>query len=393
MHLGSTCPAIYRHCSLLPHILLSGFTCPHSLCIFFLTGSHGGHPITRSQSQLVVSTAVTADPNNLSACLDKEVRFYCENTFAKSTNRTYLAQRTAYFDFCGKIGIPPVPLSQVDLGRYIAFLSRCLTFSSIRQYINVVRLLHLEVGMSNPLESNWYVSSILKGVKRVKGNSVSQKLPITIDILRGILTRLNLCLSFDRCFWAACLVALFSFFRKSNLLVQSTQLFDPSRHLCSSDAQFTTQGVVLTVRWSKVIQFREKILKIPLPHIPNSVFCPSSSLLAMSLECPTLSSPTPLFRFKDGSKVTVLTQSAFTIKLRGCLSDLGYPASKFSGHSFRRGGASFGLQCGLPTDLIKLQGDWNSNAYERYLQPSFELRKQVASKLGAEARRIMSAKS
>ena len=56
------------------------------------------------------------------------------------------------------------------------------------------------------------------------------------------------------------------------------------------------------------------------------------------------------------------------------------------------GGASFWTQCGLPTDLIKLQGDWNSNAYERYLQPSLELRKQVASKLGAEARRIMSAK-
>ena len=150
--------------------------------------------------------------------------------------------------------------------------------------------------------------------------------------------------------------------------------------------------------YSQMVQsnpIQGKILKIPLPHIPNSVFCPSSSLLAMSLECPTLSSPTPLFRFKDGSKVTVLTQNAFTIKLRGCLSDLGYPASKFSGHSFRRGGgggASFGLQCGLPTDLIKLQGDWNSNAYERYLQPSFELRKQVASKLGAEARRIMSAK-
>lgn len=149
---------------------------------------------------------------------------------------------------------------------------------------------------------------------------------------------------------------------------------------------------MLTVRWSKVIQFREKILKIPLPHIQNSVFCPSSSLLAMSLDCPNLSSPSPLFRFKNGSEVTVLTQSIFTAKLRACLSDLGYPACKFSGHSFRRGGASFGLQCGLPTDLIKLQGDWNSNAYERYLQPSFELRKQVASKLGEETKRIMSEK-
>ncbi|MEW8544939.1 MAG: hypothetical protein AB2693_15545, partial [Candidatus Thiodiazotropha sp.] len=67
--------------------------------------------------------------------LDGEVLFYRGNTFAASTNKTYLSQRTAYFDFCVKIGIPPVPLSQVDLGRYIAFLSRRLSFSSIRQYL------------------------------------------------------------------------------------------------------------------------------------------------------------------------------------------------------------------------------------------------------------------
>lgn len=322
--------------------------------------------------------------------LDGEVLFYRGNTFAASTNKTYLSQRTAYFDFCVKIGIPPVPLSQVDLGRYIAFLSRRLSFSSIRQYLNIVRLLHLEAGMPNPLDNNWYVSSILKGVKRVKGNTVSQKLPITMEVLTGILTKLNLHLSFDRCFWAACLVAFFSFFRKSNLLVQSVALFDPSRHLCSTDAQFTPQGVVLTVRWSKVIQFRERKLLIPLPLMPNSVFCPSSSLLAMFLECPHPPSPSPLFRFRDGPNGTVLTQSAFTVRLRDCLRGLGYPASKFSGHSFRRGGASFALQCGLPTDLIKLQGDWNSNAYERYLQPSFELRKQVAFKLGVETNKITS---
>ena len=148
--------------------------------------------------------------------------------------------------------------------------------------------------------------------------------------------------------------------------------------------------MILTVRWSKVIQFRERILKIPLPHIPNSVFCPSASLLVMSLECPQTQLPSPLFQFRNGSDMQVLTQSTFTVKLRACLSALGHPANKYSGHSFRRGGASFGLQCGLPTDLIKLQGDWNSNAYERYLQPSFELRKQVASTLGTETSRIMS---
>ena len=79
-----------------------------------------------------------------------------------------------------------------------------------------MRLLHLEHGLKNPLEDNWYVSSILKGVKRVKGDNQSQKLPITLDILGKIFLTLNLLSSFDRAFWAACLVGFFSFFRKSN---------------------------------------------------------------------------------------------------------------------------------------------------------------------------------
>lgn len=58
------------------------------------------------------------------------------------------------------------------------------------------------------------------------------------------------------------------------------------------------------------------------------------------------------------------------------------PHDKYSNHSFRRGGASYALHCGLPVDLIKLQGDWKSNACERYLEPSFHLRQQVATTLG-----------
>lgn len=36
---------------------------------------------------------------------------------------------------------------------------------------------------------------------------------------------------------------------------------------------------------------------------------------------------------------------------------------------FRRFGAIFALQCGGPAKLIKLQGDWCSNAYQRYINP------------------------
>lgn len=327
---------------------------------------------------------MSASSRALPKSLDDEVLHYRANSFAASTSKTYLTQLSTYLQFCAQMNICTIPLSQENLGRYIAFLSRRLCFSSVRQYLNAVRLVHLEAGMQNPLEKNWYVSSILKGVRRLKGDASIQKLPITLDILKKIFLNLDLHSSFDRTFWAACLVGFFSFFRKSNLLVQSHLLFDPSRNLCTNDVQFTVEGAILTVRWSKVIQFKERILRIPLPKIPDSPFCPSTALLQLALESPPCPHPVPLFCYSWlGASHVPMTQSRFTEKLRACLVTIGLDASKYSGHSLRRGGASFALQCGLPVNLIKIQGDWLSSACERYLQPSFGLRKQVAQTLGA----------
>ena len=162
-----------------------------------------------------------------------------------------------YLQFCNGIGIIPVPISPANLGRYIAFLASHLCFSSVRQYLNAVRLLHLEAGLPNPLINNWYITSILKGLRRHKGDSTQQKLPITTEILFGILSVLDLNKPFDLAFWAACLVGFFSFFRKSNLLIPAPEKFDPGNHLCCSDVQLSPSGAVISVRWSKTIQFRQ----------------------------------------------------------------------------------------------------------------------------------------
>lgn len=287
-----------------------------------------------------------------------------------------------YLQFCGGLNINPVPISQADLGRYIAFLSTRLCFSSVRQYLNVVRLMHLEAGHSNPMLNNWYISSILKGLKRHKGNVTHQKLPITSHILNGILTVLDLSRPFDIAFWAACLVGFFSFFRKSNLLIPSLDQFDPKKHLCRSDVQFFSTGAIILVRWSKTIQFQERTLHIPLPHITKSPFCPSGALLICLRMIPDLPEPSPLFCYTSSTGVKPITHAGFTAFLRKCLHKLGFDPALYSGHSFRRGGASFALQCGLPADMIKLQGDWSSNAYQKYINPSLALRQQVASTLG-----------
>ena len=192
-----------------------------------------------------------------------------------------------YLPFCASLN--PVPILLCNLGRYIAFLGSKLCYSSVKQYLNIVRIMHLENGFTNSLTNNWYLSSILKGLRRHKGDGISQKLPITVPILQGILTVLNFNSAFDISFWAACLVAFFSFFRKSNLLIPSTLQFHPKKHLYASDVVFKPTGAVLSVRWSKTIQYRRS----PTSHYRLS-FLPHCSPLVMHYSPSPAEHPYPI---------------------------------------------------------------------------------------------------
>ena len=98
-----------------PHLPV---TCPLRHCIFCLTDSKG---VTRRAE---VHLDETVNQQSLSASPDQEVLFYRSKTFAQSTVKTYSAQKQAFFEFCSKLNIHPIPLSQNDLGRYIAYLLR-----------------------------------------------------------------------------------------------------------------------------------------------------------------------------------------------------------------------------------------------------------------------------
>lgn len=303
------------------------------------------------------------------------------NIFAASTRRTYLGYLQSYLKFCNEHEIAAVPISDISLGRYIASLSFRLSYSSLNNYLTVVRLLHLEAGYDNPLNSH-FIQGIVKGARRVLGHVTSPKLPITPAILLDILLIIDLDQPRDICFWAACLVAFFSFFRKSNLLPSSLREFDPRRHLSRNSVKFNASGVVLSVTWSKTIQYQERVLSVPLPHIQNSPLCPSRALMLLFKLSPCTLSTCPAFQYSSPTGLKLLTYDAFLVRLRKCLSAMGIDPAKYSGHSFRRGGASFAMECGLSSDLIQSQGDWRSDAYKHYIDPSLSYRQEVAKTLG-----------
>ena len=307
--------------------------------------------------------------------LIEEIAFFRNQTFAPSTKRTYSTHRDTYLRFCHSMSIPSVPASTHGICLYAAYLARTLKFSSIKQYLGIIGLMHKEFGLDNPLIGNWQLSSLLTGVKRVHGNAPKQKLPINFDILRGIHSQLNLTYSVDAAFWAICLVAFFGMFRKSHLLISKVGSFDSSKQLTKADFSFFQGGVLVRVRWSKTIQFREKVVQIPLIAAPCSIFCPVSAIYRAFSFTPHVSNNSQAFQWVHSSlNIRPFTYGFFMTKLRTCLTKCGLQGMDFGSHSFRRGGASLAFQAGLPLEIIKILGDWKSNAVLLYLTVPLDIR-------------------
>ena len=301
--------------------------------------------------------------------LDAALLNYMQSTFADSTKQTYRSHRKKYLDFCSSMGYSPVPVSTMTLCRYAVFLAKTLKFNSVKQYLNIVRILHIEWSLPNPLQENFQFSSLMKGIRRSLGDTPCRKFPITPQILLQMLPFLDFSSPLDSCVWAAALLMFFGMFRRANVLTTATS-FDHAKHLRRSDIRFYSWGLSVHIRWTKTIQYKQRDLSIPVPRKPGHPLCPVQALFhALSLT-KEASATGPLFVIPGSKRFTPLTPDKFVHYIRQLLSKLGLDAAGYAGHSFRRGGASWAFSCGVPIDLIRTIGDWQSNAYMAYLKPA-----------------------
>lgn len=299
-----------------------------------------------------------------------EASRYRNAAFAQTTKKTYKSQASCYLKFCFNFGLQPIPATQETLVTYCSYLARTLSASSIPAYMNVVRLLHIEAGFPNPLEKNWEVTSIQKGISRLKGKPPHQKSPITVSILLSLFSTLDES-SADSAFWCACLVAFYGFLRKSTLLPTNDKL-KLGRFIARDDIVNLTLGSFsIRIKQSKTIQLGQRILLLPYVTSPDHRLCPVRALLR-HLGMSKLACQRPLFNFVRHNSEVSFTHSLFISRLKVGLLKTGHQASDISCHSFRRGGATLAFSLGMTTADIKRRGDWASNAYERYLVVSPE---------------------
>ena len=320
-------------------------------------------------------------PGSWLSDLHKDLRFTQRHAFAPGTVKNLKSQWKKFFHFCHMLGQYSFPVSEDTLCLYIQFLSRSLKSpASIRNYVSGLKCLHDMLGYSFPGYQSLPVKLTFKGLDKLTKHVPHQAHPITVSLLRRIHGLLDFTDQVHVVVWCLFLFCFLSFSRKSQFIPANVGHQEVSRLVTRQDIVSCNKMLWVMFRWTKTRQVGGAPLSIPLAPIPGSPLCPVSAFKHM-VEVVPASPESPAFVIPSASGLKPIVYSVFHNILRGCISSLGLEAGQFSSHSFRRGGATFAFECGLPAECIKSQGDWRSDAYQLYIDISQNQRVMVAKTL------------
>jgi len=302
---------------------------------------------------------------------------------------------TAYVQFCLHFGLEAMPVAGIPdlhLRGFILYLanSGSRSFKTIKHYLSMgPRTMQLEaLGSWTPIVHRPSVLLTLTAARRILGDASTPKLAITPAHLRGFLRDLDFGVPDNVVLFTAYLVGFWAFLRKGNLVPGRSSDFSDRQILRFKDVRFDAQGRAwLTLRNTKTIQFGERVVTLPLALLPASDvgLCPSTWLRKLLTAAGDFDPEAPLFSLppRGARRPCILSYDRFRKELKRLLALQGVDYSKFSGHSFRRGGATFAHASGVAPAFIKLQGDWLSDCYELYV--SSTVAQQLTAVLAMEA--------
>ena len=176
--------------------------------------------------------------------------------------------------------------------------------------------MHLLLGYSVDHINGFLLNLSIKGMARLKPYCIKQSHAITPELLLQIL---NLSDSVDMVYWCLFLFAFFLFARKSNLVPTSKKDLEKKKFLLRKDIIKENDHLKVCMKWSKTIQFGERMLETPLIAIPDSLLCPVTAYKNMCRNVKAKKND-PLFILPDKS---CITYRKYHCKLRQVISSLG----------------------------------------------------------------------
>ena len=192
----------------------------------------------------------------------------------------------------------------MTLQLYAQFLSRSFkSVDSIRNYISGIRKVHLLLGFQLDNINQFILNFSLKGLERLKGHCVKQAEPMTPELLARMYSVMDMADVNDTVYWCLFLFAFFLVARKSNLVPTTSDDIVKGKCLLRKNVEVKIDHLVVTMNWSKTIQFGERKLVSPLIKIEESILCPYRAYKNM-IKRVKGSVEDPLFLLNNGKPIS-----------------------------------------------------------------------------------------
>ena len=246
---------------------------------------------------------------------------------------------------------------------------------SVGNYLSGIRTMLALLGLEIPDVKDRQMQMFTTGLKRIMDHVVKQATPITPQILLRISKVVNFRDKVELIAWTATLLGFYMFLRKSNLVSEAMDKFNSSHQFRRADVNLAgvNRAMMCEVRWTKTIQFRQKVLRFPVLPAKNKNVCPVMWVHKMIADNPG-NPEDPLFLIKTPAQRLCLSENQLIYRIRKWLKLIGEEDTGYTLHSLRWGAATFAYQSDLEADMIKLLGGWASDCFKRYIDISMDKR-------------------
>ena len=290
--------------------------------------------------------------------------------YAKQSRLNVLSNLKQLSIFCIAFNKNFLPVSRDTLLGFLELMSRSCGYAHIQHVISSIKFLH-EITDNPFIGDSFEFSVMLRGLKRKLARPTKMALPITPEMLILMYEHVNINVSCELAHWTAFLFALRLLFRKSSIAPVSLGAFNPTTGLCRGKAVLSNGVILVFQNFSKTNQFMATTRTTPL--IPGNILSldPYYHYYKLVTEN-NVPDNMPAFSYLEKNMVKCVTRKSFTTYLKKLLRLIDVDPDAWSGHSFRRGGASLLYRLGLDPLTIQAVGDWSSDTFLRYLEVNID---------------------
>lgn len=306
------------------------------------------------------------------AIATERAREYILHAKAASTVRAYRSDWRHFVAWCVAHALGSLPATPETVGLFLAEFGGLLKPATLQRRLAAIAKAHQAAGHESPASMKYAaVSEVWKGIKRTHGTAQECKAAVLTKDLRAMVRTLpgSLLGMRDR---ALLLIGFAGAFRRSELVALQVE-----------DCEFTTDGVVITLRRSKTDQEGEG-RKIGIPYGSNIYTCPVRSLRAY-LDASTITAG-PLFRPIDRhSRISsrALAPDGVALVVKRYAAAAGFDGSKYAGHSLRAGLATSAAAAGVSERAIMNQtGHRSATMLRRYIRDGSLFTENAAAGVG-----------